>query len=96
VIHALTRLLELARKARPPKLRDNEKWNGPAPITVPLSPELVAALSKFALAAESLREWAVEFEDPRVKYLSVQVNRIDVEEFDKALDELRRAVGGET
>ena len=80
MIPALSRLLELARKATP-KVQpyDFEAVGAIREMQRALSPELVAALSKLAIA--------------ECRFLEEDGSMNEIHE---ALDELLRAVGGET
>ena len=42
---------------------------------------------KLVDAVKELRAWGIEFDDERLKYMSVQVDRFDIEEVDAALAE---------
>lgn len=44
-----------------------------------------SAAEDVVAAARDLRAWGVEHDDPRLRYISVQVDRADIEAFDEAL-----------
>ena len=53
--------------------------------------EAKASLHRLRSAARNLRQWGVEHDDARLGYLTVQVDRMDVDALDAAL----AALGGD-